>query len=83
MRLGTLKSEIKLQTEFIRMGIFSFGKIYRRIYVRKSSLRLRPRVAAKLNFRPYIRRYTSQKQLSPKTFQPVILVVIIRITTIE
>ena len=45
------------------MGItlfkISYREVYRRIYVRKSRFQLRLRVAVKLNFRRYIRRYTS------------------------
>ena len=68
MRLATLQFETKLQ-KCIKMGIaiyskFSFGEVhvYRRIYGRKSRFWLRSRIAAKLNFRLYIRRYTSQNE---------------------
>ena len=44
------------------MGITIFKISFREVYVRKSCLRLRLRVTVKLNFRPYIRRYTSPNE---------------------
>ena len=56
-RLATLKFETKLQ-KCIRMGITIFKKF---IWGGISS-DIRSRVAVKLNFRPYIRRYTSPNE---------------------
>ena len=64
MRPVTLKIEIKLQ-KCIRKAKFSFGRYIVGYTFGNHVLRLRLRVAVKLDFRPYIRRNTSLKQLSP------------------
>ena len=66
MRLATFLFETKLK-KCIRMGItifkfFIWEGISSDIPFGNHVLRLRSRIAVKLNFRPYIRRYTSPNE---------------------
>ena len=65
MRLATLQFERKLQ-KCIRMGInifkISFGEVYRRIYIPKSSFTAPLAGHVKCDFRPYIPQYTSPNE---------------------
>ena len=86
MRLTTLQFETRLLKR-IRMGInilkIFILEVYRRIYVRKSRF-MAPlaRVAVKLNFQQYIRRYTSPNDNFEYSY-PLIAGSLIVINTLE